>query len=66
MSALFNKVPVYNCDPQDITRYNSKLLQQYHVPFCNGKLTFDNKYFDLILDELRDVDMIKLIKQELS
>ena len=65
-NALFHKLPVYNCDPQDISRYNSKYLQKYHVPFCNGKLTFDNVCFDLIPDKFRDVDMVRLIEQELS
>tara|TARA_Y100000588_G_C14272802_1_gene933053 strand:+ start:3582 stop:4739 length:1158 start_codon:yes stop_codon:yes gene_type:complete len=65
--ALYNELPVYNCDSQvddevATLPYNKEFL----VPFCGGKLVFDQSNFNRISKECKSADMINLIKGELN
>jgi hypothetical protein len=67
LHALYNELPIYNCDPQEngevaTLPYNEVFL----VPFCNGKLVFDQSNFNRISKECKDADVIQLIKEELK
>lgn len=66
LHCLYNRIPVYNCDPQKesvaFTPYNAP----YRIPCSNGELCFDEANYNKISDEFRNADMIKLIEDELN
>jgi hypothetical protein len=65
--ALYNALPVYNCDPQENDEVVAKpYAAAYNVPFCNGELVFDKSNFNRISKECRGADVIQLIKEELN
>ena len=64
--SLYNNVPVYNCDPQEVKDDFAPFYKYFKLPYINGKLNFDKKYFDLIPQEVRDADIIKLIEKEIK
>jgi hypothetical protein len=77
--ALFFSLPFYNCvaiEDQDRHTKNklynkdpSRLLDLnlrfFHVPYCNAKLEFDPKYFDIIDESARQGDLIEELKNEI-
>jgi hypothetical protein len=64
--ALYNKVSVYNCDPQGKTIGIPENMEPYMVPCCNGNLQFDKNNFKKIDEEFRNADIIQIIKEELD
>jgi len=63
--ALYNRINVYNCDPQELNDAFAPYYRYFGIPTANAQLKFDNKYFDLIPDEVRDTNIIKLIELEM-
>lgn len=64
--ALYNRLPVYNCDPQKKDDSFVSYLEAYRIECCNGNLFFDKNNFKRIDEECRNADMIKLIEEELA
>ncbi len=78
--ALFFELPFYNCVDIDLQDRNAdnKLYQKdssllldlnlkfFHVPYCNGELKFDSKYFDIIQESTRQGDLIGEIRNEMN
>lgn len=63
---LFLKKPVYNCvDGTTIDVNKSKMnyhsMEFFEVPFCNGELKFEPRYFDVIRDEVREKNLIQIL-----
>lgn len=68
---LFLKKPVYNCvDKSTITENKEKMnyysMKYFETPYCNGKLEFDEKHYDIIRDDVRRADIVCLLKKELT
>jgi hypothetical protein len=77
--SLYFKIPFYNC--VDISRQNRTTentiykrdptqrldlnLKFFNIPYFEGRLEFDPKYFDIIDDSARQGDLIKELKVEL-
>jgi hypothetical protein len=64
--ALYNKLPVYNCDSQEKTIGIPEGMEPYMVPCCNGNLQFDKSNFNKIDEEFKNADIIQVIKEELD
>lgn len=69
--ALFNKIPVYNCVDkntikEDRTKMNPYSMEYFEVPYRDGELKFDTKYYGIIREEVRDRDMIEILYKELK
>ena len=41
-------------------------MKYFEVPYCNGALRFDPKYFEIISEEVRERDLIKFLLSELE
>lgn len=67
-NALLQKIPVYNCDCQEINENtpNYHDIKSYMIPCCHGELKFDPAAFELVKGENEPLDMIKLIESELK
>ncbi|MBW1680340.1 MAG: hypothetical protein JRJ35_05250 [Deltaproteobacteria bacterium] len=68
---LYTKLPVYNCvDKNQIienkTKMNYESMKYFEVPYCNGRLEFEAKHFDVIREETRKRDLIKWLSNELT
>lgn len=63
--ALYNKLPVFNCDPQLKSDTFEPFGETYRIPYCNDNLSFDETLYNRINDECRNADMIKIIEEEL-
>ena len=75
--ALHNHLPVFNCvDDEKVNfdivlkdslanRIHPKIMEYLAVPYCDGKLDFDEKYFSVIAPSTFAGDLIKLIKEAL-
>ena len=78
--SLYFKLPFYNCvdrklqdrhakdtlykkDPSQLLDLN---LRFFHVPYCEGRLDFDPKHFDIVDESTRRGDLIKELKNELE
>jgi hypothetical protein len=64
--ALLLKLPVYNCvDKNTISENKDKMnyysMQYFEVPYCGGNLVFDEKYFGIIREEVRQRNMIQYL-----
>ncbi|UCC94920.1 MAG: hypothetical protein JSW40_08940 [Candidatus Omnitrophota bacterium] len=69
--ALLLKKAVYNCVDKNTIKENKEKMnyysmQYFEVPYCRGKLIFDEKYFGIIRDEVRTRDMIRFLDEVLS
>ncbi|MCK4809395.1 MAG: hypothetical protein KAS99_00455 [Candidatus Omnitrophica bacterium] len=64
---LYNKIAVYNCDNQpfgeDLPNYPG--YKNFYIPYCEGRIPFDEQYYDKISDSAKKADLIELIKEEL-
>jgi hypothetical protein len=78
--ALYFRLPFYNCvdihrqnrscantlyhkDPTQLLDLN---LRFFNIPYCNGKLDFDPKYFSIISDSTREADLLEALRSELA
>ncbi len=77
---LFSKIPYYNCvdinrqnrRAEDRLYGRKKVegalelnLNFFFVPYCNGQLKFDHKYFDIIDESTRQGDLIEELRKEI-
>jgi hypothetical protein len=64
--SLYNRVPVYNCDSQDLNPQipNYSVYKTFYVPTWNNQMEFDSKDFNKISSVNRESDLITLIKNE--
>ncbi|MCP3924029.1 MAG: hypothetical protein GY714_15730 [Desulfobacterales bacterium] len=65
LHALVNKLPIYNCDSQKDSPAFHPANEPYRIPYCNGKLKFDEKEFLRIPEECCEADLIEIIKEEI-
>ncbi len=75
--ALHNRLPVFNCvDDGKVNfsivlkdslanRIHPKIMDYLAVPYCDGKLEFDEKYFSVIAPSTFEGDLITLIREAL-
>ena len=63
--ALFNKLPVYNCDSQNVKDNFAVFYRYFYIPCCNSSLSFDENSYNLIPEEVRQADIISLLEKEL-
>lgn len=68
---LYLKMPVYNCVDkrtirEDPTKMNYESMKLFETPFCNGEPTFDESYFSIVREEVREKDMIEYIRNTLE
>jgi hypothetical protein len=76
--SLFFKLPYYNCvdiqrqsrsaesklykkDPSELLDLNLKF---FHVPYCQGKLHFENNHFSIVAESTRQGDLIEELRKE--
>jgi hypothetical protein len=64
--SLYNRVPVYNCDSQDLDPQmpNYSVYKKFYIPTWDNQMEFDSKNFDKISSVNRESDLITLIKNE--
>lgn len=66
--ALANRLPVYNCG-KDKSLIKGETLREnmecFGVPPCNGELRFDKDNFSNVSDEVRNGDLLEIIKNEI-
>jgi hypothetical protein len=64
--SLYNRVPVYNCDSQDLDPQmpNYSIYKTFYIPTWNNQMEFDSKEFNKISSVNRESDLITLIKNE--
>jgi len=78
---LFHRIPFYNCvditqqrRDADDKLYGKKKpepllglnLKFFYVPYCEGQLQFDPKYFDIIDESTRQGDLIEELRKEIQ
>lgn len=63
---LYNRSAVYNCDSQEIKEGFPPFYHHFKINCSSGDLSFDEQLFQLIPEEVRQADIIKLIKQEVD
>jgi len=65
--SLYNRLPVYNCDDQALGEDtpNCAVYKNFYVPPCRGNLYFDWNCYDMVNENSRKADLIKMIKKEL-
>ncbi|EKD28951.1 MAG: hypothetical protein ACD_79C00145G0002 [uncultured bacterium] len=66
LHALKNRLPVYNCDPQQDDEVTEEYHKKYLVDCCNGELFFDEKNYDRVPKELSNADVVELLKSRLN
>jgi len=66
--ALYNKIPVYNCDPQPFGEHlpNYSGYRNFYVPFCGARLVFDQRHYAHVPESSRTADLLELIRKEVS
>ena len=79
--ALFYKLPFYNCvditrqrrdakdklyGKKDPSQFLDLNLKFFLVPYCEGCLKFDSKYFDLVDETTRQGDLIEELRTEIN
>lgn len=66
--ALYNRLPVYNCDAQPFTEAipNYPVYKCFYINHTDGGLGFDEILFNKISDSAREADLIELIKNEIK
>jgi hypothetical protein len=64
--SLYNRVPVYNCDSQDLDPQmpGYSVYEKFYIPTWNNQIEFDFKNFNKISSGNRESDLITLIKNE--
>ena len=78
---LFSKIPFYNCVDIHLQDrgaedrlYGKKKVEQvlelnlkyFFVPYCEGNLAFDKKYFEIVNEKTRQSDLIAELKKEIK
>ena len=67
--ALYDKIPVYNCDNETEKARSRNVLDSYKsfgVPPCKGELRFNPENFNKISNSARKADLIEILKKELE
>jgi len=67
--ALYDKIPVYNCDNETKKARSQNVLDSYKsfgVPPCKGELRFNPENFNKINNSAVGADLIKILKKELE
>jgi hypothetical protein len=64
-------MPVYNCVDkrtikEDPTKMNYESMKLFETPFCDGEPTFDESYFSIVREEVRERDMVEYIRNALE
>ena len=72
LNALFSKIPVYNCDDQELSEEtpNHHVIKNYYIPSCRGKLEFNDLNYERVKknDNYSNTDqynMIEILKNEI-
>jgi hypothetical protein len=67
---LYERVPVYNCDDEEIESEKPESIDLYHyycgVDPCHGEYVFDPKVFERIPDSARKADIISVLQSLMS
>ena len=65
--SIYNEVPCYNCSDQELNELipNFAVYKNFFVPPCKGRMDYSPEVLSYISKEVRDADVVEMIKNEL-
>jgi hypothetical protein len=68
---LYAQIPIYNCVSDKVTEVSKVKMHSFNMTYfnlqcCNGLLDFDKCKFEIISDETRGADLVRILTSELN